>query len=62
MAFDFIGMIVTVGILGTTAALIYKKKYNKPISELWKNTNAKVEEQLQTRDYQRVYITRGIKT
>lgn len=61
MAFDFIGFFVMVAVLTILAAVIYKKKFGKPISELWKNSGKKITDNIQPPSYQRMYITRGIK-
>lgn len=60
MAFDW-GYLIAFAVIFFVASKMYKKNTGKPISELWNNRDKKL---LPSMDegYQRMYITRGIKT
>lgn len=56
-----LGYIIALMVVLWIVVISYKKKTGKNISELWKKGKEKVKEAI-TPKYQRVYVTRGIKT
>lgn len=61
MAFDILGYGVAGIVIFIIVAKIYKKHTGNDIAELWKNGKEKIK-QIESPTYQRVYITKGIKT
>ena len=59
MAFDW-GILIALAVIAYIIAIGYKKKTGRPISELWKNREAKTFEN-PISEYRKVYITKGIK-
>lgn len=61
MAFDA-GYIILPIVLIFIVATLYKKKTGENLSELWKNRAEKIDRTPKVPEFQRVYITKGIKT
>lgn len=61
MAFD-IGYVIAGLVILFIIAKVYKKGTGNDLADLWKNRERRSERVLETPHYQRVYITRGIKT
>jgi len=61
MAFDLLGWGIVAFFLFWIAGSIYRKKFGQPISELWRNTGSKAQDIIDSADYRRFYVTKGIK-